>query len=175
MEAGYAPLPLANTGWVNLWLGRLLGLIPLACPRDAWRYADIVLICLWMHILWYGSTMLTRAAGCTTISKKVQSCFDMCIAWIELRSTLIRIKRVGCLIIATLIQCTEVVPYFRDIRVESDSPRVCIKCVAVLIDLIVEHANTAPEGWISTVTIDSLLVCLVRLWELLLCHVASAE
>ena len=72
-------------------------------------------------------------------------------------------------------QCSEIVPNFRNVRVEADGTRVRIECVTVLVDLVVQDSDGAPECWIASVTIDSLLVCLVRLGILLLRHVAASE
>jgi hypothetical protein len=41
----------------------------------------------------------------------------------------------GDLVIAALVETPEVEPDFREVRVDADRARVCVKCVAVLVDL----------------------------------------
>ncbi len=72
-------------------------------------------------------------------------------------------------------QSTKVIPDFRYVRIQTDCAGVCIEGVAVLIDLVVEHAYRTPECRIPPVTVDRLLIRLVRFWILLLRHVASAK
>lgn len=69
-------------------------------------------------------------------------------------------------------QSTQVVPDFRNVRVQSNSSRVSVESITVLVDLVVEHTNRAPEGGVLSVTVDGLLVCLICLGVLLLGHVA---
>lgn len=72
-------------------------------------------------------------------------------------------------------QSAKVIPDFRDIRVQTDRSGVRIKGVSVLIDLVVKDADRTPERWVPPVTVDCLLVCVIRFWILLLGHVASAK
>lgn len=65
-------------------------------------------------------------------------------------------------------QGAEVVPDLRDIWVEANGAGVCIQRIPVLVDLVVEHANRAPKRWVASVTINGLLVRLVRFRVLLL-------
>lgn len=78
-------------------------------------------------------------------------------------------------IVKTTYQSSQVVPNLRNVRVESDGPGVRIKRISVLVDLVVKHADGAPECRIAAVAVDCLLVCFVRFGVLLLRHVAPAE
>lgn len=72
-------------------------------------------------------------------------------------------------------QSTQVVPDFRNVGVQSNSSRVSVESITVLVDLVVEHTNRAPEGRVLSVTVDGLLVCLICLGVLLLGHVAPTQ
>jgi hypothetical protein len=62
----------------------------------------------------------------------------------------------------------KVVPDLGDVGVQSDSSGVRIQCIAVLIDLVVKYTNAAPECWVPSVTVHSLLIGFVSLGVLLL-------
>lgn len=72
-------------------------------------------------------------------------------------------------------QCPEVVPDLRYVRIQADSPRVCIQGIAILVDLVVQNSDRAPECRVATIAIHSLLIRFIGLGELLLCHIAAAE
>lgn len=72
-------------------------------------------------------------------------------------------------------QCAEVIPHFRNERVEPNGARVRVQRISVLIDLIVQDTDGAPEGRVTTLAVDRLLVGLVCFGILLLGHVASAQ
>lgn len=72
-------------------------------------------------------------------------------------------------------ESAKVIPNLRDVRIQANSSRVSVQCIPVLVDLVIEHTNRAPEGWVLSIAIDSLLVCLIRFGILLLRHVASAK
>ena len=69
-------------------------------------------------------------------------------------------------------QSTKIVPDFGDVGVQTYSPGVCIESVAVLVDLVIKHANRTPECRIASVAVNGLLVGFVRLGVFLLRHVA---
>lgn len=102
----------------------------------------------------------------------------MYIRWIKIRRTLIGVQSIRRLVVAGFVlihvsdmsrnvdaartyQRTQVVPDFRDVRIESYGARVRIKCVAVLIDLVIENSNGTPERRVPTITVHRLLVSLV--------------
>lgn len=72
-------------------------------------------------------------------------------------------------------QCAQVIPDLGNVRVKADGAGVGIEGVPVLVDLVVQNTNGAPEGGVPAITVDGLLVGLVRLGVLLLRHVAAAE
>lgn len=69
----------------------------------------------------------------------------------------------------------KVIPNFRDIGVQTDRTGVRIKRVTVLINLVIEDANRAPESGITSISVDCLLIGLIGLGILLLRHVTSTE
>lgn len=98
----------------------------------------------------------------------------MHVSWVKVGCSGVRVQSIACLVVARLIQSSEIVPDFGDVRIQSDSSRVRIKGISVLVDLIVKDTNRAPEGRVTTITIDSLLVSFVCLGVFLLRHVTSA-
>jgi hypothetical protein len=72
-------------------------------------------------------------------------------------------------------QCAKIIPYFRDVRVQANGSGICVKSIPVLVDLVVQHSDRAPEGRVLAVAIDCLLVGLVRLGILLLRHVTASQ
>jgi hypothetical protein len=90
------------------------------------------------------------------------------IAWVKFGGTLICIKGVGRLVVARLVQCAEVVPNLRDIWIETDGTGICIQCIPILVNLVIENSDGAPEGRVSAIAIDRLLVGLIGLGVLLL-------
>jgi len=65
-------------------------------------------------------------------------------------------------------QSTKIIPDLANVRVEPNSTRVCVKRITVLINLIIEHANGAPESGIAAIPVYSLLIGLVSFGILLL-------
>lgn len=114
--------------------------------------------------------------------------FDVHIGRIQVSSSGVCVKRITGLIVArlVLVECqldrsivvvirdnktyksAKIIPNLRDVRVQADGTRVCIESVPILVNLVIENTDRAPEGWIATVTVDGLLVCFVRLRVLLL-------
>lgn len=72
-------------------------------------------------------------------------------------------------------QSSEVVPDLRDVGVQANGARVSIECIPILVNLVVENTNRAPEGRVPAITIDGLLVSFVRLGVLLLRHVTTTQ
>ena len=92
----------------------------------------------------------------------------MYVGWIQVRSSGVCVERVTSLVVARLVEGAKVVPDLGDVGVQADGTRVSVECISVLIYLVVEHADRAPEGRVPAVTINGLLVGFVRLWVLLL-------
>lgn len=115
----------------------------------------------------------------------------MDVARVQVSCTLIGIKRISCLVVARLIlgwfshesqqtgqksyQGSKIIPNLRDIGVQADGARIGVKRIPVLVDLVVQDADRAPEGRVAAVAVDRLLVGFVCLGVFLLRHVASAE
>lgn len=109
------------------------------------------------------------------LAQKLQPGLDVRIRRIKLCCSLVGIQSVGDLIVAALVKSAQIIPNLADVRVQSDCSGVSIERITVLVDLVVEHSNRTPEGWVSTVSVDSLLVCFVCFGILLLRHVATTE
>lgn len=77
--------------------------------------------------------------------------------------------------VARSYQSAQVVPDLGNVWVEPNGAGVRVERIAVLVDLVIKHSDRAPEGWVSPVTIDSLLVRFVCFGILLLRHVASTK
>jgi hypothetical protein len=97
------------------------------------------------------------------------------IGRIQVSRTTIRIERISDLVVARLIKSSQIVPHLRDVRIQANSTRVRIQRITVLIDLVVQHTNRAPEGRVAAVAIDRLLIRFVRLGVFGLRHVTAAQ
>lgn len=134
------------------------------------------LVSLRMNVLRNGSVALVGSAGRTlAVLKKLETGLDVDIGRIQVGSTLVSIERISCLVVARLVECTEIIPHLGNVGVEPNGTRVGIERIAVLVDLVVEHTNAAPESRVASVAVDSLLVSLICLGVLLLRHVAATE
>ena len=134
------------------------------------------LVSLGVNVLWNGSVGLVRSAGRTlAVLKKLETGLDVDVRRIKVGSTLVSIECIGCLVVARLVEGAEIIPHLRNVGVEPNSTRVGIKRIAVLVDLVVEHTNAAPESGVASIAVDGLLVRLIRLRVLLLRHVAATE
>lgn len=94
---------------------------------------------------------------------------------VEGQRSLVGVDSVGELVVAGLVEGAEVVPHFGEVRVGADGSGVGVEGVVVLVDLVVEHADGAPESWVAAVAVDGLLVGLVGFAVLGTGHVGSAE
>lgn len=103
-----------------------------------------------------------------SVSEKLQPRLDMWIVGIELSCSLVGIQRVTDLVVARLVQCAKIIPHLRDEGVEANSPRVRIQSITILVNLIIQNADRAPEGRIPTVAVHSLLIGFICLRVLLL-------
>jgi hypothetical protein len=97
------------------------------------------------------------------------------VARVELASTGVGINGVRDLVVATLVEAAEIEPYFRNVRVDPDSARICVQCIPELIDLEIQDADRTPERWVASVTINSLLIGFVGLVVLLASHISTTE
>lgn len=110
-----------------------------------------------------------------SVPEQCKSGFDGSIVGIEVGSSGVGIDGVVDLIVARLVQASEIEPDFADVGVEPDSTRVGIQGVSVLVDLVVEHSDRAPKGGVPSIPVNRLLISLVCLVELLTSHESSAE
>lgn len=127
-----------------------------------------------MDILRTRSSWQTRARG-LCIAKKLEPLRDGDVRWVELRRPGVSIDSIGYLVVATLIKRAEVEPYFGNVRVDPNCPRIGVEGITILVDLEIEYANGAPEGGVATVTVHRLLVGFISLVVLLTGHVCTAE
>lgn len=109
------------------------------------------------------------------IANLVESLRDNRVGRVELQSALVCVDGVRHLVVARFVQRAEVVPHFGEVRVNANCPRVGIERVVVLVDVVVQHPDRAPERRILPVAIDCLLVSLVRLAKIVRRHVRPAE
>jgi hypothetical protein len=119
--------------------------------------------------------LLTGSAGRQLSLQELETSLDVNVARVKVRGTTISIQRIGDLVVARFIQSTQVIPDLRNVGVQADSARVRVKSIAVLVDLVVEHTNRAPEGRVAAVAVDSLLVSFVCLGVFRERHVAATE
>ena len=148
----------------------------LSTPWLTWRSTKCTwLVSLRVNILGKRCTGLVRKAVCGLSLKQSKTRLDVDVGGIEISSSGVCVERIACLIVAGLVQRAEIIPNLRNVGVEANGARVRVKRVAVLVDLVVEDTNRAPERRVATVTVNCLLVGFVGLGVLLLRHVAPAE
>lgn len=181
------PVSWSWAGWWSGWCWRrcLRGGSPL---RPWWTHGAGGLVCIGVHILRNRRRGVHRGHALSA-SEKLQACLDVDIAGIQLVRALVRIERIADLIVARLVlqvwvsnvpneisvtrehgayKSAKVVPDLGNVRVEAYRAGVRIECVSVLVDLVIQDSNGAPESRVPAITVDSLLVCLVCLGVLLL-------
>jgi hypothetical protein len=107
--------------------------------------------------------------------ENVKSIRDRRVIGIKLRSTSVSINGIADLVVARLVQASQIIPNLRDVRVNSDSTRISVECITVLVDLEIENADRAPKRRITPVTIDCLLISFVCLVVLLPGHKGAAK
>lgn len=71
------------------------------------------------------------------VLEECEALFDQHVCWVEISRSGIGIDRVGNLIVAALVQRTQVEPYFGDVRVDADGTRVSVESITELIDVVV--------------------------------------
>jgi hypothetical protein len=96
------------------------------------------LVSLRMNILGLrsrGAVLLSRARQLAL--EKLQTSLDMDVGWVKIRSPAVSIESVGNLVVARLIQSTQIIPDLRNVWVQANRTRVSIECIAILVDLVV--------------------------------------
>lgn len=131
-----------------------------------------MLIRLWVDVgrHWRSASPIGLA-----IPEQLEPGLDVRVARVELGRSLVGVKRIVDLVVAALIQSAQVIPNLRYEWVQTNGTRIRVQGVSVLVDLIIEHANGAPEGGVTPISVDSLLIGLVCLGILLLGHVTTPE
>jgi hypothetical protein len=144
--------------------------------RSGWASTQSTwLICLRRHILRKRCACLVGQTVSGLTLEQRQTGLDVNVSWVQLSSSRVGVESVVGLVVAGLVQGTEIVPNLWDVGVEADSPRVSIESIAVLVDLVVQDTDGAPEGRVAAIPIDGLLIGLIRLGIFLLRHVAATE
>lgn len=105
----------------------------------------------------------------------MKSLLDDRVPRIKIGCTSIGIDGIGDLVIAGLVKTAEIVPNFADVWVEADGTGISIKSISILVDLIVQHTDGAPEGGVSSVAVHSLLISLVCFVVPLSSHESAAK
>ena len=75
------------------------------------------------------------------ILEDTDTLLDRSIAGIQISSPRVCVDCVGDLVVAGLVEASQIVPHFRNIRVESDGTRVSVESISILVDLEVKHAD----------------------------------
>ncbi len=127
-----------------------------------------------MHVLRTRSSR-ERLAGLLGVLQQLQTLRDRSVGRVELSRASIGVDGIGDLVVAALVQATEVEPDFGNVRVDANGAGISVERVAVLVDLKVEDPNGTPEGRVPAVAVDSLLICFVRLVVLLTGHVRAPK
>jgi hypothetical protein len=168
------PVATSSKRW-RCWSGRR-AVVRLSAPWLTWRSTKCTwLVSLRMHILGKRRAGLVGKTVGRLSLEQSKTRLDVNVGGIKVSSPRVCVESVASLVVAGLVERTKVIPNLRNVRVEADGTRVRVKRVAVLVDLVVEHTNRAPEGRVATVTIDCLLVGFVGFGVLLLRHVATTE
>lgn len=81
------------------------------------------------------------SAGGLCIPEKLKALCDRSVVGIKFRSTSVGINGVGDLIVTAFIKAPKIKPNLRNIRVDADGTRVCIKRISELIDLEVQNTD----------------------------------
>jgi hypothetical protein len=119
--------------------------------------------------------LLSSCASRQLTLKQLQTSLDVDVARIKVCGASVCIQGIGDLVVARLVQSAQVIPNFRNVRVQANCTRVGIQSIAVLVDLVVKNTNRAPEGRVAAIAIDRLLVSFVRLGVFRHGHVATTE
>jgi len=133
------------------------------------------LVSLRMHILGKRCASLVRKTVGRLSLEQSKTRLDVDVGGIKVSGPRVCVERITSLVVARLVKRTKIVPDLRNVGVETNGTRVRVKRVTVLVDLVVEDTNRAPECRVATVTVNCLLVCFVGLGVLLLRHVATTE
>jgi hypothetical protein len=121
--------------------------------------------------LWGCSQLLTVLR----LLQHLKSLPDCGVGLVQLSGSSIGIDGVRDLVVARFVQTSKIEPDFTDVGIESDRSRVGVQGVSVLVDLVIEYTDRAPEGGVAAVSVDCLLVRFVGLVVSLRRHVCSTK
>lgn len=180
-------------GWGGMWSHGCRGLRCLRAPLGTRGTSDRgSLVRLGVNILRRRRRGLELHTRALTTSQELQPRLDVLVGGIQLCGALVGIESIVGLVVARLVlklincapafgvvimtyQCSEVIPHLRDVRVEADRTGVRVQGISVLVDLVVENTDGAPECGVSAITVDRLLVRFIRLGILCLRHIATSQ
>jgi len=110
-----------------------------------------------------------------SILEKLEALCNGGVTRIQLARSGIGIDGVSDLVIATFIQATEIEPHFGNVWINADGSRIGVEGVTELVNLEVQDSDRTPEGWVASISVDCLLVCLVGFVILLTRHISATE
>jgi hypothetical protein len=169
-----SPVAASGKRW-RCWSGRR-AIVRLSTPWLTWRSTKCTwLVSLRVHILGKRCAGLVRKTVGGLSLEQSKTRLDVDVGRIKISGPSVCVERITRLVVAGLVQRAEIIPNLRNVGVEANGARVCVKRVAVLVDLVVEDTNRAPERRVATVTVNCLLVGLVGLGVFLLRHVAPTK
>jgi hypothetical protein len=109
------------------------------------------------------------------VLEHMHTLFDGFLLGVEFGSPKVGVDCVSDLIVARFVQTSQIEPDLADVRVEADSSRVGVESITVLVNLVIQNTDRTPEGRISAISVDSLLICLVCLVVSLTGHVGPTQ
>lgn len=116
-----------------------------------------------------------RVSVLLVLDQLLKTRLDMWISRVQTLSLAVCIQCIGDLVVARLVQCTQIVPDFTDVRVQADGSGVGIKSITVLRNLVIEHTNRAPESGVTRVAVHGLLERLVGSIKVTADHVHTTQ
>lgn len=115
---------------------------------------------------------------CTAIGLNVlqqpQTGLDDWVVRVKIGGPSIGVDGIRDLVVARLIQGAEVKPDFGDVWVDADGTGVGVEGITVLVDVVVQHADAAPEHRVAPIPVHGL-IHFVGLLVLLDGHVGMAR
>ena len=147
---------------------------------------DVGIVHIWLHLLrrlrhLLGSSRLRLRRRLLLMSRRVDGAFqngktgsNLSVFRRKLCSATVSINGV-CVLAATFVERTQIVPDLRHIWIQSDCARISIHRITILIHLVIQDANRAPKRCVSTISVHSLLIGIVGLAKFAKSHVHSTK
>lgn len=127
-----------------------------------------------VHVLWSRSSGHRPSVGLHVLQQP-QPRFDHLVVRVQVRRSRVSIDGIADLVVARFVQRTQIEPDLGDVRIDPNRTGVGVEGVPVLVDVVIEDADGAPECGVAAIPIDGLLVGLIRFLVLLNSHIGSAE